>query len=246
MVNLSCHSPEFDAAYDVFSQGIPFPLLEEREFLRNRLRVRDEGPKSVQEQILLQDGYTLHLIVAKEGEKVVGAIYGHLISKIAPDNYAVGFVTYISVSGEYRRRGFGTRLVEEFRKRIVQDSLSLAGKQPVAVVYEIEIEGKEEIKSLVRKHSGAPLDISYFQPSLHKSSAPEPMHLWLQPLPEAACGHACTRTYSAQFVVSLVTNLLTMEYVGPDMKGFDLEHPAYTEFLRSIFGRNEVRCLPIT
>ena len=241
-LDLTCHSPDFDEAYEVFQRDIPSPFLEDRDFLRNRLRVRDQGPKSDKEQILVQDGYTLHLIVAKEGEKVIGALYGHLISKIAPGNHAVGFVTYISVIKGYRKRGIGTRLVEELRKRLIHDSLMLTNKQPIAMVYEVEAEGKEEIKGLVRKHFGAPLDIAYYQPALHNTTSAEPMHLWFQPLDlhTMSRNSISSRKYPADFVVSLVTNLLTMEYIGPEMKGFDLRSDAYTRFLKSIGPRNEI------
>lgn len=61
LVELTHKSPEFDAAYDVIALDISPGFLETREFLKNRLRVRDEGPKSARDRILLQDGYSLHL-----------------------------------------------------------------------------------------------------------------------------------------------------------------------------------------
>ncbi len=107
----------FDAAYDVMSQEIPPEFLETRDFLRNRLRVRDEGPKSSHEHLLVQDGYTLHLIAAVYNQKVIGAIYGHLISRITSKNQSAGFVTYVSVHAHYRRHGIGTRLIRVCRAR---------------------------------------------------------------------------------------------------------------------------------
>ena len=93
LIELTHASPEFAEAYDVIARDIPAEFLEEREFLWNRLRIRDEGPRDNAERMQLQEGYTLHLIVAKQGGTVAGAVYGHLISKVAPDNRGVGFVT---------------------------------------------------------------------------------------------------------------------------------------------------------
>jgi ribosomal protein S18 acetylase RimI-like enzyme len=239
---LSHQSPEFDAAYNVFSRDIPSEFLEEKEFSRNRLRVRDEGPKSDHEKILVQDGYTLHLIAAKQGENVIGAIYGHLMSKIGEENRGVGFVTYISVLKNYRRQGIGSLLVDRLRKSIEQDSLRMTGKPIVGMVYEIETEGKEEIKSLVRKSHGYPLDITYYQPGLRQITEAEPMHLWFYPLDPLISDRkeTCDVKYPVEFVRSMVLNLFTMEYVGPELRGFDLNSKPYTEFTKSLVGRTGI------
>jgi ribosomal protein S18 acetylase RimI-like enzyme len=159
-IELTHTSSEFDAAYDIFRLEISPKFLETKEFLRNRFRVRDEGPKSKKEKILVQDGYTLHLIVAKEGNKVLGVIYGHLISKIDADNKAVGFVTYIAVLPEYRRKGIGIMLIAELKKRIEQDATNITGKPVVGTVFEIEEHGKTEIKRFLQKHGGWPSILS--------------------------------------------------------------------------------------
>jgi hypothetical protein len=47
-------------------------------------------------------------------------------------------------------------------------------------------------------------------------------------------------TYPAEVIVSMVTKLLTMEFVGQELEGFDLRSPAYTEFLKSVGTRSTV------
>jgi hypothetical protein len=47
-------------------------------------------------------------------------------------------------------------------------------------------------------------------------------------------------SYPADVVVSMVTKLLTMEYVGQDLDGFDLRSMAYTEFLKSVGTRRRI------
>ena len=46
LIDLTHGSPEFDQAYAVLSSEIAPEFMETAEFLRNRLRVRDEGPKT--------------------------------------------------------------------------------------------------------------------------------------------------------------------------------------------------------
>jgi ribosomal protein S18 acetylase RimI-like enzyme len=238
--DLTHQSPEFDAAYAVISRDIPPAYLETREFLKNRFRVRDQGPESAQEKVLLQNGYTLHLIAATVDRTVVGAIYGHLIS--LRESRGIGFITYISVLPEYRRSGFGTRLVEELKKKVNRDAIQATGKPIVGMVFEIEDEGKDAIKGLVRRHHGWPLDIEYLQPALRVEYQPERMRLWLQSFePGITSIEEASRTkFQTAFIVSLVRNLLVKEYVGPEMKGFDLNSKPYTAFLDSIKNRKNV------
>jgi hypothetical protein len=61
LIDLTHGSPEFDQAYAILSSDIAPEFMETAEFLRNRLRVRDEGSKTEAEKILLPQGYTLHL-----------------------------------------------------------------------------------------------------------------------------------------------------------------------------------------
>lgn len=239
---LTHNSPEFDAAYNVIAYDIAPEFLETKEFLRNRLRVRDEGAKSIQENTLLQEGYSLHLIAAKKDSKVVGAIYGHLIALKNAANRGIGFVTYISVLPDYRKCGIGAKLVEELKNHIDRDAIRTTGRPIVGMVFEIEDDGKEAIKGLVRKHQGWPLDIVYFQPALRAGYQPEQMRLWLQSFePGITTVEEASRTrFRAEFVTAIVRNMLVMEYVGPEMKGFDLSSKPYTAFLDSIDGRNEI------
>ena len=209
-VELAHDSPEFDAAYDVISQDIPPEYLETREFLKNRLRVRDEGPKQLQERLLLQDGYTLHLIAAMEGGRVIGSIYGHLISSITNENRAIGFVTYITVLPEYRRRGIATSLIGALHKTVDDDSLRLTDRPVFGIVYEIEEQGKEEIKTTVSCLGAKPLDIVYYQPALRLGYEPEGMNLWFQPCPALSSEQAIGFTLSAQVVRDIVRNMLVL------------------------------------
>ena len=80
LIDLTHNSPEFDQAYAILRSDIAPEFMETAEFLRNRLRVRDEGPKTEAEKIVLPQGYTLHLIAALQDGKVLGAVYGHLIA----------------------------------------------------------------------------------------------------------------------------------------------------------------------
>lgn len=239
--DLAHNSPLFDAAYDIFALDIPPEFIETREFLKNRLRVRDEGPESAQEKILVQDGYTLHLIAAKVESKIVGAVYGHLISKIGKNNGSVGFITYLAVLPEYRRQGIGAGLIQELRNRVDKDALRMTGQRVMGIVFEIEEEGKEEIKTVIRKNHAGPLDIVYYQPAVRTETAAERMDLWFLPLdqPTSSPDELLSRKYPADFVVSLVTNLLTMEYAGPGLKGFDRGSKPLVEFLKSIENRFE-------
>jgi GNAT superfamily N-acetyltransferase len=233
-------SLEFDAAYEIISRDIPPEYLETRDFLRNRLRVRDEGPQTEQERVLVQEGYTLHLIAAKQDERVVGAVYGHLISRIGPENKSVGFVTYISVHPDYRRRGVGTGLINAMQRAVDDDARRMTGKPIFGMVYEIEEEGKEESKAMVSKLGAKPLDIVYYQPALRLGYAPERMNLWFQPVPTLSSTDSSELTVPADTADAIVRNMLVMEYVGPEMKGFDLKAKPYTAFQDSIKGRSAV------
>ena len=242
VLELSASSPEFDEAYDILGQDIPVECLEERSFLRHRLRVRDEGPREHKERILVQDGYTLHLLAAMSGPHPVGAIYGHLISQIGHDHRGLGFVTYIGVDRSQRRAGVGSMLLAELRQRLERDSLAATGRPLVGMVYEIEEHGKPEIKGYLRTHGGFPLDITYYQPAVRTGASPERLQLWFQSFdpPVGSVEQARVTTYPARFVISLVTNLLAQEYVGPDLEGCDLRSTVYSEFRKSIDGRAQI------
>lgn len=242
-IDLNHSSPELDAAYGVISRDISPEYLETAEFLKNRLAVRDKGARSDRERILVQDGYTLHLIAAKEGKKIVGAIYGHLISKIGIENRGIGFVTYIAVLPEYRRQGIGTRLIQQLAERVNADTQPITGKPIMGMVFEIEENGKEEIKGAVSKLGARPLDIIYFQPALRKGYEPGQMHLWFQPLPPLPPEAMADFKLPASLVTDMVRNMLVMEYVGPEMKGFDLASKPYQAFLDSVKGRKEIGCI---
>lgn len=242
MIDLTHGSPEFDQAYDILRSDIAPEFMETVEFLRNRLRVRDEGPKTEAEKILLPKGYTLHLIAALQHGKVLGAVYGHLIADIGPDNQGIGFVTYVAVHQEHRRQGIGTMLLKALKTRVNEDALLLCKKPIIGMVYEIEEAGNEAIKVCVSRLNAAWLDVVYYQPAVRSGYGPERMDLWYQPCePEISAGTA-TGTFKlpADLLISIVRNLLVKEYVGPEMKGFDPAEEPYTKFLRSIGKRKEI------
>jgi len=238
-IDLMHDSPEFGAAYEVIGKNISPEYLETAEFLKTRLRVRDTGPPTGQEKVLIQDGYTLHLIAAKRKDTVVGAVYGHLISQIGSRNSAIGFVTYLSVLSGSRRKGIGTALIAALRERLDADALKLTGGPLLGMVFEIELEGKEPIKGLVSRLGAQPLDVLYYQPALRPGYEPERMDLWFQPLPEVASAPNDLKL-PVDFVVNMIRNLLVMEYVGPEMKGFDLASKPYQAFLESVRDRAEI------
>lgn len=242
LIDLTHGSPEFDQAYDVLRSDIAPEFMETAEFLRNRLRVRDQGPKTEAEKILLPQGYTLHLIAAVQDGKVRGAVYGHLIAEIGPDNQAIGFVTYVAVRPERRRQGIGTMLLNELKTRVNEDALSLCNKPIMGMVYEIEESGKEAIKGCVGRLNAACLDVVYYQPAVRSGYGPERMDLWYQQCgPELAAGTtAGTFALPADLLISIVRNMLGKEYVGPEMKGFDPAGEPYTKFLRSVGKRKEI------
>ncbi len=239
-IHLTHLSPEFDAAYDVMSQEIPPEFLETRDFLRNRLRVRDEGPKGGREHLLVQYGYTLHLIAAVYEQKVIGAVYGHLISQITSENKSAGFVTYVSVHANYRRRGIGSRLIRVLQSTIENDAIRMTGKPVFGMVYEIEKAGKEGITKTVSALGAKPLDIVYYQPALRPGYTPERMNLWFQPVPPLSPEQSSRFTLRADIVRDLVRNILVMEYVGPEIQGFDLSSVSYSAFLESIQGKSAI------
>lgn len=240
LVELTHTSPEFDAAYDIISRDIPPEYLETSDFLRNRLRVRDEGPGTDHERVLVQDGYTLHLIAAKQDDRAVGAVYGHLISRIGPENKAVGFVTYLAVHPGHQRRGIGTGLIHALQATIGKDAFRMAGKPVFGMVYEIEEEGKEGIKATVSKLGAGPLDIVYHQPALRPGYGPERMSLWFQPVPALSPVDSAKFRLPADIVHDIVHNMLVMEYVGPQITGVDLTGKSFTEFKKSLGGRKQI------
>ena len=239
-LHLRHDSLEFDPAYDLICAGIEPPFLETREFLRNRLRVRDEGPGTEQERMLVQDGYSLHLIVARDGSRTIGAIYGHLIGRITEENRAVCFVTYIAVHPRFRRRGIGRALIQALLRAVGEDAARSAGKPLFGVVYEIEEERKEEIKAVVSGLGARPLELVYHQPALRLGYEPERMQLWFQPIPRLAPRESAFFALDRNIVHDMVRNLLAMEYVRPEMRGFDLSSRPYALFLESIRSRSTV------
>ncbi len=241
-IDLTHQSPEFDAAYDIISGNISPDFLETRQFLKNRLRVRDEGPKSGHDKVLIQDGYTLHLIAAEQDGKILGAAYGHLIADIGPENRGIGFVTYIAVLSKHRRQGIGTGLIKKIRQNVEEDALRLTGRPSIGMVFEIEKKGREEVKSCVKKLHGWPLDIAYFQPALRTEGEPEQMNLWYQSWEPEITAESATKGFKmpVNIIISIVRNLLVKEYVGPEIRGFDLASKPYTEFMKSIGDRRNI------
>jgi GNAT superfamily N-acetyltransferase len=172
LIDLTHGSPELDQAYAILSSDIAPEFMETAEFLRNRLRVRDEGPKTEAEEIVLPQGYTLHLIAAVQDGKVLGAVYGHLIADIGPDNQGIGFVTYVAVHQERRKQGIGTSLLKALNMRVNKDALTLCSKPIIGMVYELEEEGKQAIKGCVSRLNARPLDVVYYQPAVRAGQGP--------------------------------------------------------------------------
>jgi hypothetical protein len=154
----------------------------------------------------------------------------------------VGYVTYVAVPASQRRKGIGAFLVTALRRRIERDAMAMTGKPAIGMLYEIEEHGREEIKAYLRRQGGWPLDVVYFQPGLRRHALPERMQLWLRPFdrPPMSAEQARRLSYPADFIVSMVTTLLTMEFVGQELEGFDLHSPAYTEFLQSVGTRRTI------
>ena len=111
LIDLAHGSPEFDQAYAILSSDIAPEFMETAEFLRNRLRVRDEGPKTEAEKIALPQDYTLHLI-----------------ADIGPDNQGIGLITYVAVHQEHRKQGIVTMLLKALKTRVNGDALTLCNK----------------------------------------------------------------------------------------------------------------------
>jgi GNAT superfamily N-acetyltransferase len=213
--------------------------METAEFLRNRLRVRDEE-RAEEQKLLLPQGYTLHLIAALQDGKVLGAVYGHLIADIGPDNQGVGFVTYVAVHRSHRKQGIGTMLLKALKRRVNEDALTLCNKPIIGMVYEIEEAGKEAIKGCVSRLNARPLDVVYYQPAVRPGYGPERMDLWYQPCGPELSADTGTFTLPAELLISIVRNMLVKEYVGPEVKGFDPAGEPYMKFLRSIGKRKEI------
>ena len=243
LIDLTNASPEFDQAYAILSSDIAPEFMETAEFLRNRLRVRDEGPKAEAEKILLPQGYTLHLIAAVQDGKVLAAIYGHLLADIGPDNQGIGFVTYVAVHPERRKQGIGTMLLKALKTRVNEDALTLCNKPIIGMVYEIEEAGKEAIKGCVSRLNARPLDVVYYQPAVRSGYGPERMDLWYQPCGPGISAATGTFQLPADILISIVRNMLVKEYVGPEMKGFDPAGEPYIKFLRSIGKGKEIGVL---
>jgi len=242
LIYLNHNSPQFDQAYAILSSNIAPEYRETAEFLKNRFRVRDEGPKTDAEKILLPHGYTLHLIGAVQAGKVLGAIYGHLIADIGPDNQGIGFVTYVAVHQEHRKQGIGTMLIKALTTRVNEDALMLCNRPIIGMVYEIEETGKEAIKNCVSRLYARPLDVVYYQPALRSGQGPQRMDLWYQPCGSELASSTTAETLKlpADFLLSMVRNMLKKEYVGPEMKGFDPASEPFTKFIQSIGTRKEI------
>jgi len=155
---------------------------------------------------------------------------------------AVGFVSYVAVLPDYRRQGIGVRLLEEMRRKVDQDSVQITSRPILGMVYEIEREGKRDIKGVMHKLHGWALDIAYWQPGLHVGSPPEAMQLWFQPFEPlvATDEDAAKLTFPANLIESIVRNILVMEYVGPELRGFDLASRPFTDFRKSILGKSHI------
>ncbi|HSQ78821.1 MAG TPA: hypothetical protein VLN91_08000, partial [Nitrospirota bacterium] len=90
-----------------------------------------------------------------------------------------------------------------------------------------------------------PLDIAYYQPAVRSGYGPERMDLWYQPCGAGLSAGIAAGTFKlpADLLISIVRNILKKEYVGPEMKGFDLAGEPYMKFLRSIGERKEIGVL---
>ncbi len=116
----------------------------------------------------------------------------------------------------------------------------MTGKSVFGMVYEIEEAGKGDIKKTVSMFGAKPLDIVYYQPALRPGYNPERLNLWFQPVPPLSPEQSSHFALRADIVRGLVRNLLVMEYVGPEIKGFDLSSASYSAFLESVQGKRTI------
>ena len=117
-----------------------------------------------------------HLFVALRRGRVVGLASGSYLGSLN-----LGMIGYLAIHDSVRGQGLGPRLRGRLRTRFERDAAEVRGRPLDALVGEVE-PGNPWLRHLVRQLNAIALDLPYFQPSLHRTDAPSPLILYLQPL----------------------------------------------------------------
>jgi GNAT superfamily N-acetyltransferase len=166
-----------------------------------------------------------HLLVAEEGNRVLGAASGNYVGSVN-----VGLVGYVVVDPAARGRGLGSRLRRGLRARFERDARRLRGRPLEALVGEVRADNPW-LRHLVAIERVFALDFPYRQPSLGgPAGAAVPLVLYYHPL---------TRRRRS-LPAAEVRRLLYALWRRPYRIGRPLSRPAFRRMLASLEGRRSV------
>ena len=120
-----------------------------------------------------------HVVIAALGSQ--GACVGANIFSYLPA-IACGYVSYLFVRPESRRRGIGQALLEDMRRRLVSEAARAGHGQVRGVFAEIQRHDGGDSVGRNRFHfwesvGVLPLAVEWHYPPLHRGEPPAPMHL---------------------------------------------------------------------
>lgn len=120
-----------------------------------------------------------HLLVAKDGAEVVGTAYGTYLA--APN---CGFVAYLAVHPDHRRKGIAPRLRAALVSRFGADARSTGREELAWIVGEVRRSSKW-LTQVVKRRGAIPLDFEYYHPGIDPSGKHQPFVMYLEPIDDA-------------------------------------------------------------
>jgi ribosomal protein S18 acetylase RimI-like enzyme len=203
-------------------------LIEDTFDSRDRQPVEELASEVAEKRLCLTSAQEFHLFAATgpDGE-VLAAITGVYL-----DGVNAGFVTYLAVRPELRRKRIGQRLRVNLVERFRVDA-RLAGFDDLAwVLGEVRL-SSPWLKRLVQRRGAVPFDLTYYHPGVRPPA--RPIHaLYRQPVTDDR------EVLPAQLVRRLLFAVFRRGY----RVRYPLLHPGFHTMMEELEGRSEVGMHP--
>lgn len=204
-------------------------LIEEAFERRDRQPLSELRSEIAEKRLGLLTAMDFHLLVAESPDgEALGTITGMYLEGVN-----AGFITYLTVAPEWRRRRLGPALrgalVETFR----QDARR-AGFDDLAWVLGEVRAGSPWLKRLVRSRGALTFDLAYYHPGMTPGGDSRRYILYRQPVGDPRDALA----------VPLVRRILYSIYRRGYRVRYPLERPGFQAMLDQLEGREEVGAHP--
>ncbi|MBB6445344.1 GNAT family N-acetyltransferase [Bacillus benzoevorans] len=171
-----------EKAFQLYDRSFPIEVREPHQILLNSLQYAEK-----------QNANHFHFLIGLEKEELVSLATAHYLAEVN-----AGFIVYLAVSENRRKKGLGSRTLQQM-ERLLNEDAALNKQQNISAI-SLETEKYEEGSSMVEKEACEKRnlffkknsyqvydEIHYFQPPLHGEGACVPLNLLIKTMGKEFC-----------------------------------------------------------